>query len=65
MKKYIIFCYNKRNKLVYRIEIETTEKIFESQIKNGYVRFLNKETKADTMCYLNMYNKIVIEEFKI
>ena len=62
MKKYYIYCYNNKNKMVYKIEVEMREETFKEQINEGYIRFFDKKY-GETICYLNLYNKIIIEEY--
>lgn len=62
MKRYCLYCYNNRNKLVYTIKLCMREETFEKQIKGGYIRFFDKD-HGETICYLNMYNKIIIETY--
>jgi len=62
MKRYCLYCYNNRNKLVYKIKVCMQEETFERQIKGGYIRFFDKD-HGETICYLNMYNKIIIETY--
>lgn len=63
MKKYYIYCYNNKNKMVYKIEVEMREETLKKQINEGYIRFFDKKY-GDTICYLNLYNKIIIKEYQ-
>lgn len=58
---YNINCYDNKDNLVYRICVYLKEETFEEQIKNGYLRFKDRDN-LDTICYLNMYNRVVIEK---
>ena len=62
MNKYIINCFNEKDKQVYRINVLQKKEVLEKQIRKGYVEFRNEFNGKRQICYLNMYNMITIEE---
>lgn len=59
---YSINCYDNKDRLVYNIDVWLMEEEFDEQIKNGYLRFRDKDN-LDTICYLNIYTKLVITKY--
>ena len=63
MRKYTLTCYNEKNKVVYEMHAYLKPEDFEKQLKLGYLRFRDESNlNREIICYLNIYNKIVIEE---
>lgn len=58
---YILRCFNEKDKEIYRIKVLMSEKKFEKQIKRGYLKFYDEKYHTQVICYLNMYNKVIIE----
>lgn len=61
--KYHIDCYNARNQIIYKIDCWLRPEVFEKQISKGYLKFNDEgDLNKEIICYLGIYNKIVISK---
>lgn len=59
--KYTLYCYNNKNRLVYKIDVTMSLDKLKKQMEQGYVEFFDSQSMNTCICYLNIYNKVVIE----
>lgn len=57
--KYNIHCYNKYDKVIYRITYYGELEYLLKMVRKGYVEFTGVDY-AITICNLNQYNKVMI-----
>ena len=61
--KYHIDCYNNRDEIIYKIDCWLRPEVFEEQISKGYLKFNDEgDLEKEIICYLKIYNKIVIKK---
>ena len=59
--KHTLYCYDNKNRLVYKIDVTMSVEKIKNQIRKGYIEFLDAQSMSQCICYLGMYNKVVIE----